>query len=101
MLELWNPVMEALYTPLRGMPIMPASSSVMLWETGEYWGMGYSIRHIHFLLTTLYMIRKCYVRVICYVVKSSLFSDKISKLPANEREKIYAVIDTMIAHSSK
>ena len=36
-----------------------------------------------------------------YAVKSSLFSDKISKLPANEREKIYAVIDTMIAHSSK
>ena len=36
-----------------------------------------------------------------YVVKNSLFSDKISKLPANEREKIYAVIDTMITHSSK
>ena len=36
-----------------------------------------------------------------YVVKNSLFSDKISKLPASEREKIYAVMDTMITHSSK
>ena len=36
-----------------------------------------------------------------YEVKSSLFSDQMSKLPASEREKIFAVIDTMIAHSSK
>ena len=40
MWELWNPVMVALCTPLRGMPIMPASSSVMPWGIGEYWGMG-------------------------------------------------------------
>lgn len=36
-----------------------------------------------------------------YVVKNSLFSDKLSTLPASEREKIYAVIDTMIEHSFK
>ena len=41
MWELWNPVMEVSYTPLKGMPIMPASSSVMLWEIGGYWGMGH------------------------------------------------------------
>ena len=38
---LWNPVMAALCTPLRGMPIPPANSSAMLWEIGGYWGMGY------------------------------------------------------------
>ena len=40
MWELWNPVMGASSTPSRGMPIMPASSSVMPWGIGEYWGMG-------------------------------------------------------------
>ena len=40
MWELWNPVMAALCTPSRGMLIMPASSSVMLWGIGGYWGMG-------------------------------------------------------------
>ena len=39
MWELWNPVMAALCTPLRGMPITPANSSAMLWEIEEYWGM--------------------------------------------------------------
>ena len=38
---LWNPVMEVSYTPLKGMPIMPASSSVMPWGIGGYWGMGH------------------------------------------------------------
>lgn len=33
--------MGALCTPLKEMPIMPASSSVMPWEIGEYWGMGH------------------------------------------------------------
>ena len=37
---LWNPVMGALCTPSRETPIMPASSSVMPWGIGEYWGMG-------------------------------------------------------------
>ena len=38
---LWNHAMEALCTPSRGMPIMPASSSVMPWGIGGYWGMGH------------------------------------------------------------
>ena len=38
--ELWNPVMEVSSTPSREMPTMPASSSAIPWEIGEYWGMG-------------------------------------------------------------
>ena len=41
MWELWNPAMGVSCTPLKGMPIMPASSSVMPWEIGGYWGMGH------------------------------------------------------------
>ena len=39
--ELWNPVMEVSSTPSREMPTMPASSSAIPWEIGEYWGMGH------------------------------------------------------------
>ncbi len=36
-----------------------------------------------------------------YYVKSSEMTVKIEKLPPNEREKIYAVVDTLIRYSSK
>ncbi len=36
-----------------------------------------------------------------YNVKTSLLSEKIDKLPSNERETIYAVIDTMVSHLKK
>ena len=62
MWELWNPVMAALCTPLRETPTMPASSSVMLWEIGGYWGMehfqnngaagGLDLRHCNCVLAT-------------------------------------------------
>lgn len=35
MWELWNPVMAVLSIPLKETPVMPASSSVMLWGIGE------------------------------------------------------------------
>ena len=34
-----------------------------------------------------------------YMVKNSMLNDKLSKLSADEREKIYEVIDTLIKHS--
>lgn len=34
-----------------------------------------------------------------YAVKSSMLNDKLSKLKKDERDRIYAVIDTMIRHS--
>lgn len=34
-----------------------------------------------------------------YMVKNSMLNDKLSKLEKDERERIYAVIDTMIRHS--
>lgn len=34
-----------------------------------------------------------------YEVKNSLLNDKLSKLSADDRDKIYDVIDTMIKHS--
>ena len=33
-----------------------------------------------------------------YVVKDSLLNDKLQKLPAKERAKIYDVIDAMLRH---
>ncbi len=36
-----------------------------------------------------------------YVVKNSLLSEKLDKLCAQDRAKIYDVIDTMIKHSTK
>lgn len=36
-----------------------------------------------------------------YVVKNSLLAEKLAKLPACEREKIYDVIDAMLKHSAK
>ena len=35
-----------------------------------------------------------------YAVKDSLLADKLDKLSADDRNKIYDVIDTMIKHSS-
>lgn len=34
-----------------------------------------------------------------YNIKSSMLTEKISKLEKSDREKVYAVIDAMIAHS--
>ena len=34
-----------------------------------------------------------------YMVKNSMLNDKLSKLEKDERDRIYAVIDTMIRHS--
>ena len=34
-----------------------------------------------------------------YTVKNSMLNDKLSKLEKDERDRIYAVIDTMIRHS--
>ena len=34
-----------------------------------------------------------------YTVKNSMLNDKLSKLGKDERDRIYAVIDTMIRHS--
>ena len=36
-----------------------------------------------------------------YEIKHSLLDEKLSKLSLSDRNKIYDVIDTMIAHSSK
>ena len=36
-----------------------------------------------------------------YAVKDSLLADKLDGLNAKDREKIYAVIDTMVKYSSK
>lgn len=36
-----------------------------------------------------------------YTVKSSILTEKLSKLSADDRERIYEVIDTMIKHSFK
>lgn len=34
-----------------------------------------------------------------YIVKNSMLNDRLSKLEKDERDRIYAVIDTMIRHS--
>ena len=36
-----------------------------------------------------------------YTVKDSMLDEKLSKLPADEREIIYDVVDTMIRHAHK
>lgn len=36
-----------------------------------------------------------------YEIKNSLLNDKLAQLSPEEREKIYDVIDTMIAHSKR
>ena len=56
MWELWNPVMEALCTPSRETPIMLASSSVMPWEIGGYWGMGEILKSGILLSTYEYIV---------------------------------------------
>ena len=43
----------------------------------------------------------CDVLDVGYEVKHSLLDEKLSKLSVSERTKIYDVIDTMIAHSTK
>ena len=64
MWELWNPVMEISCTLLKAMLIMLASSSVMPWGIGGYWGMehfqnngaagGLSLRLWHILLAFIF-----------------------------------------------
>lgn len=36
-----------------------------------------------------------------YTVKNSMLNEKLSKLSADDREKIYEVIDTLIKHSTQ
>ena len=36
-----------------------------------------------------------------YTVKNSILNEKLSKLSADDREKIYEVIDTLIKHSTR
>ena len=43
----------------------------------------------------------CDVLVVGYEIKHSILDEKLSKLSLSDRNKIYDVIDTMIAHSSK
>lgn len=36
-----------------------------------------------------------------YVIKNSMLAEKLADLPADEREKIYDVIDAMLKHSKR
>ena len=36
-----------------------------------------------------------------YIIKESLLADKLAKLPLDERNKIYDVVDTMVKHAKK
>lgn len=41
----------------------------------------------------------CDVLDVGYTVKSSLLNERLSRVAASDREKIYAVIETMLSHS--